>query len=124
MVAILPLDEARDFMCLAAPSTSPTRRASGTPPWARPPPQHRPGLPLSVTTVQVGHEGDVPFVGEAPGDFLGTPVVAGHVVDDDDSAVRPGPGGLREVGLDLVTAVGSDRDRLSFHVEGHAAETI
>ena len=42
-------------------------------------------------------------------------------MDDDDSAVRPVPEGLGEVGLDLVAAVAGERDRLSFHVKGHAA---
>ncbi len=77
-----------------------------------------------LTAVQVRHQRDVALIGKAAGYLLGAPVVTGHVVDDDNSPERPVPQGLRQVRLDLVTAVAGDGDRFSFHVVAHAGEAI
>src|SRR6266516_3177084 len=93
MTATLPLDDVSDLRCRAAPSTSPTRRSSGTPPAAR--------------TVAVERE--------PPGDLLGGFVVARQVVDHHDAAERARTERPREIGLDLVAAMASDRYGLGQH---------
>src|SRR2546422_9362331 len=51
-------------------------------------------------------------MGEPARDLLGRPIPAGHMVDDDHTAVRAGPRGTRHVRVDPVAAVAVDVDGL------------
>src|SRR5690348_5575852 len=65
--------------------------------------------------MQVGADRQVAVRGELPGDLLGALVVPGHVVDHDDAPVGAGTEWPGQVGLDLVSAVAGDADRLGHH---------
>src|SRR5215469_217552 len=65
--------------------------------------------------MQVGAERQVAVSGELPCDLLGALVVPRHVVDHDDAPAGAGTERPGQVGLDLLSAVAGDADRLGHH---------
>ena len=59
-----------------------------------------------LTPVEVGDKGGVAVSGELARDLLGSLVVAGHVVDNNDRSALLDVGRKSEVGLDLVVVRG------------------
>jgi hypothetical protein len=80
--------------------------------------------PRRLAVVEVRHHRVEPAGRERPDEFLGLPVVAGQVVDDDNAADRPRlerPGRVR---LDLVAVIPGDRHGLGQHRVVHPLSSV
>ena len=65
-----------------------------------------------LAPVQIGADRVVAELGEASGDLLGGSVVTRHVVDDHHATPGLRAAGPGQIGLDLITAMTGDLDRL------------
>src|SRR5438093_8753790 len=67
---------------------------------------------LRLTEMEVGRNRDVAVVGESPGDLLGRPVPARHMVNDDHARLRADSKRAGEIRIDRVAKVPADQHRL------------